>query len=200
MADMLYSVIDQTAAQGWLDKRCYWCGQYFKPGDAIALVIIAFEYKKIYKNLGCNIVMHKEEFVQLEKQFNGNHEQIVTALGTHKQKRVLNVLTADQNRSIEAFRTACRLGEFTIETNNNHEIRMRNPGTSFTMSYNPRTNRVKLTDKIRKHGIFDTLYCREIEAKIYNKMQEILGSDKRDSFTVAETMQQVCNDVDKLFK
>jgi hypothetical protein len=197
-SSILYREIDQSGHSSYLNEKCFWCGEYFKEGDKISIIVIAFEYKKIYKNLSNNIVIHKQEFDALVESLGGDHKKIVEALGNHKQRRVPNELTEAQKAGVSAFKYACKEKGFYIETNKNNEVHMRKHGTSLTMEYNSRTGSVRLSSKVRKKGMFDGLYSRQIEANIYNRMQEIIGTELRDNYSVTGTINKVIEETNKI--
>lgn len=196
----LYIEKKQIAKGDWLDKKCYWCGEYLQQDEKIVLLVISCDYKNKYKKLSRNVVMHEDEFTQLVSIMYDDHEKILEALGTRKTKRVSSELTEKQKTEVEAFKSACRAYGFYIETGDKSEVKMRKSGTSYTFVYNARTGRLRIRSKVRNRGMFDGIYERELEAKIYNKMKEILGSNDRDNFTAQGLIDKAMSDVDKMFK
>lgn len=197
--EILFKAVEQTAKNGWCERKCFWCGEYFNNGDILMLVVVDSGYKKIYKKLAKNIVIHKKHWDELTNRHGNNQEELLKELGNHRVPRVKSTLTDEQIREITAFKSACVSYRFYLETSCKNEIHMRKPGTSIMVIYNIRSKRMTMTDKVRRKGLFDGLYIREIQAKIFNKMQEILGTDLRDDYTVKKVFDKAKENVDKMF-
>jgi len=197
MAD--YKVIGQKGAGGWLDKKCFWCGEYFKKDEAIALIIPDPQSKKTYKRISCNIVMHADEFNQLATECNGNKDEIIARLGKSKQPRKKFELSEEQRLNIEAFRYACDCFRIRVETGDKGVVKRRQSGSSLTVEYNALTNRIHTTTR-GKRSIIDNLMISELSAKIYNKMHEKLGDGKYDDFTAAGVMEKAVDTVNGIMK
>ena len=55
-----------TASGLWTEKTCFVCGKHFLTGDSIVLVVPPYEYKRKYKRLIKNAVMHRHEWEELK--------------------------------------------------------------------------------------------------------------------------------------
>ena len=185
------------STRGWLEKRCYWCGQYFKQDEQIVLIVPKYEYKVKYEKLGKNVVMHNTEYEELSKSCQGVSEAILEKLGTHTKKRPKEVISEAQKIECEAFKKACRNMGFNIETNTTDEIHMRKSRTSLTLIYRPRGNTISLR-KRGNTGIMDRMFMRQIEAEVFNGMHAILGDNAKDKFTAQGIINKAITDINKI--
>jgi hypothetical protein len=46
--------------------------------------------------------------------------------------------------------------------------------------------------------LFDSFYTREIVAKVFNKMHEILGDGRHDDYSAAASIQKVTDEATKI--
>lgn len=192
-----YGIHEMEATNGWLDKKCQWCGKYFEYGEKIVLIVPLTEYKHKYKKLSSNVLMHLDEFKTVRDECKDDQEAILIKIANHKTKRLKNELSEIQLKECEAFVQACVDKGFNIETKSKQEIKMRKRGTSFVMSYNPRSKRIHLNTRCRI-GLFDGMYMSAIENDIYNKMQSFLGGNKKLPTKVEEKINKIIEDAEKI--
>lgn len=194
---MELSARPMAASGGWLEKKCYWCGQYFKQGEQLVLIVPRHEYKIKYPKLARNVVMHLSEYTELSKKCNDDEATMLATLGNHVKKRVTEELTEEQQLECDTFKKVCRSMGFNIETNTKDEIHMRKSRTSLTLVYIPRSKRLALR-KRGNSGLMDGMFMLEVEAKVFNAMHAILGDGKKNDFTVEGIMNQALKETHKI--
>lgn len=196
----IYSARIIKASNNWLDKRCFYCNEYFKNGDEITLVIPCTELKVQYKKLQYNILIHSYEFNKLVALYGEN--EAIMQLAMHKAPKKSLVLTDLQQKNLEAFRKACDSCGFIIETDAMRTetlYKRRKQGSSLTFVYNPLTDKIKIRRRGNK-GLLDGLYEQELASTLFNKMHEILGDGKVDNFSANEIINKAITDVNNMFK
>ncbi len=185
-----------TASKGWCAKTCFVCGQYFKEGEQIVLLIPSFEYKKIYKSLSRNVVAHFHEIEAIKSKCN-TEDEFLLALGKHKTPRALP-LTAEQLKMIDEFKQACRNYGFWpyVETKDGLKCKLSN--SSDVLEYNVRTDRIAYSNKRRKRGLFDGLVENQLVSNVWNKMHEIRGDGLRDNYSAKEVINKAVETVNNM--
>lgn len=196
---MLYASKEMKASKAWADKKCFYCGEYFKAGEGIILLVPSYEVRKKYDKLSLNAVMHLAEYNRLKA--NMTNEEFIEHLGNHKQGRKKMELTEAQLKNMRVFKEACYGYGFRVEVNalqREHLIKQRKSGTSITLQYNPLTDQLSVRTKIRNKSLFDRLFEAELVAKIYNKMHELLGDGKVDNFTASGLISGAIEEAHKI--
>ena len=46
--------------------------------------------------------------------------------------------------------------------------------------------------------MYEQMHLGELRARVFNKMQELLGTDERDDYTVKDTVSKAVNTVNKM--
>lgn len=189
---------EMTATRGWLDKKCQYCGKHFLEGDKFHLIVPTIEYKKAFKRLASNYIIHSHELEELIRRHNGNENTILIALGNHATPRVKTEITREQMGQAQAFEAACREYGLYEKIATADEVKMKKHGSSVAVAYNIRTRQMRFSSRHKK-DMFSGLFEREFEAKIFNKMHELLGDGLRDDYTAAGVLKQAVDETNKMF-
>lgn len=127
-----------------------------------------------------------------------NDLALATKLKKHRIPSV-KPLTEEQKREVEAFeKAAAAYGYWTITKPRNGCIKATKNGTTCSVLYNTYSGVIKYEDR-RKSELLKSLFDRQIETNIFNKMHEILGDGKRDDYSALGTIAGVVEETNKFF-
>lgn len=188
--------IIEKASGGWQDRRCHICGQYFKIGERISIILPHLSYKKLYKKLSGNVVAHEAEISELKKRSLNDNMFLIT-LGNHHTPRA-DGFDAKLLKLLECFEQACREYGYYKSRDTDNGMVCKKRGFSDTVEYNVRTDRITYRNR-RKKGLLDGLLMRQIEANIYNKLHEKYGDNKIDNYNVDKIVNTAIKRVDDMF-
>lgn len=178
-------------------QRCPICGQYFRKGEKAIVIVPPMAVRGIHKKFSQNMMVHRSEWESFSHGITDD-EAMATALLKHKTPRKL-AFTAEEVSAMDAFVSACHFYRFYGERDLPYGKRCNRQGTGY-LEYNVYTDTIDFVSRVRKPGLFDFCFEREIVAKVFNKMHELLGDEKRDNYTAAEVLQNIANDVNKIMK
>lgn len=196
----LYSIRNLKATANWLDKRCFYCNEYFKLNDDIVLIIPSTELKVQYKKLSHNVIMHLYELNTLIAMY--GEEGTIVQLAMHKAPKKALVLTEAQKNNLFAFRKACSDCGYTIETDamrTESVYKRRKPGESLTFVYNPLTDKLSIRRRGNR-GLLDGLFEHEMVASMFNRMHDIIGDGKIDNFSANKIISEAIDKANDLIK
>lgn len=185
-----------TASGLWTEKTCFMCGKHFLTGDSIVLVLPPYEYKKKYKRLINNAVMHQHEWEEL-KQTHDSFDDIFNTMGSSKKPKKVE-LTPQQKEMVEQFiQAAWNYGYKDYKyTKDGAQSKMN--GSSDILRYNVHSDRIAYSNR-RKRGLFDGLANRQVVTNVWNRMHELRGDGKRDDFSAKEVVNQAMDKVSDIF-
>ena len=175
------------AGSAWTEKACFMCGEHFKKGDTIVLVVPPFEYKKEYKRLGLNAVMHQQEWEDLKTTHN-SIEEVFKAMGKSKKPKRVN-LTDQQKQMVEQFIKAAWEYWYKDYKYNKDGAQAKMNGSSDILRYNVHSDRITYSNR-RKRGLFDGLFENQIVANVWNRMHELRGDGKRDDYSADKVINE----------
>lgn len=181
-------------------RRCPICGQYFKKGEKACVLVPPMEIRAKNKKLSQNLIVHYDEWMDF---CNGvaTDEELSTKFTKHRIPKQKS-FTTEQNKMIEAFIKASRDFGFRREFEKPYGVKMQQIGSSLYVAYNVFADTISINHR-GKRGLFDGFYEREIIAKVHNKMHEILGDKKTDTYSCVKEIQKINEKVnetmDKIF-
>ena len=176
-----------TASGLWTEKTCFVCGKHFLTGDSIVLVVPPYEYKKKYKRLINNAVMHQHEWEEL-KQTHDSFDDIFHTMGRSKKPKKVE-LTPQQKEMVEQFiQAAWNYGYKDYKyTKDGAQSKMN--GSSDILRYNVHSDRIAYSNR-RKRGLFDGLFENQLVANVWNKMHELRGDGKRNDYSADKVLNK----------
>ena len=103
----------------------------------------------------------------------------------------------EEEAAMSAFVSACHTMGFWGARELPYGRRCNRQGTGY-LEYNAYTDTIDFVSRVRKPGLFDSFYTREIVAKVFNKMHEILGDGRHDDYSAAASIQKVTDEATKI--
>lgn len=185
------------ASNNWCDRKCYICGEYFQEGDKIAFIVPTYEYKKLFPALGLNVVAHSSE-IDIVKSHCESEDKFLEALGLHKTPRKPNTLNKEQLKHIEEFIQACRQYRFYESTRTKNGVKCKLHGSSDTLEYNARTDKIHHSSKRRSRGLFDGLFIQQLITNVWNEMHKLLGDGKHDDYNARNIIQSAVDKINEM--
>lgn len=176
---------------------CRLCGQHFRKGEQFYIIIVPNEYKLLDKKLKANFFVHVNEWDEFCNGVSTDKELVKKIQNLHMKRT--KKMTEEESKRLDAFKKACKSFGFYKEVPKTYGARMRKRGTSIYVDYNVFSDKISVDHRCQK-GLFDSLYTREIVAKIYSEMHNILGDGKTDNYNPAETIKKISEDVKKTMK
>lgn len=176
-------------------KRCPLCGQYFKKGEKAIVIVPPMEVRGLSPKLRQNMMVHRVEWEQLTNGVTSD-EEMTTAFLKHKTPRQ-KPFTKEEEAAMAAFVSACHTFGFWGARELPYGRRCNRQGTGY-LEYNAYTDTIDFVSRVRKPGLFDSFYAREIVAKVFNKMHDILGDGRHDDYSANNAIQQVTSEANKL--
>lgn len=183
------------------DSRCEICGNYFQKGDNYYLIICNAIPEARERKLK-NFMAH----VDCWNHFcDGIDSNLLLAEKLKKHRKKSPVLTEDHKKAVAAFQDAAyQFGFHQLSQNSKTGIaKAKIPGSSLYLTYNPYTDFLFLHSQIRKKGLFDPFYEKEIVVRIRNAMNQILGIVETNDYSAKEEIQKVidqtCKKISSLF-
>ena len=188
-----------TASISWADKVCYLCGAHFRTGDQIVLVVPPFEYKREFKRLQHNVVVHLDEWLEF-KRLNGNSmDPVLRALGDARKPKKA-ALSEEQQLYINQFISAAYDCGYRDSSKTRNGAKAKIFNSSDVLEYNVYTDSVTHRCR-RKRQMFDSLGYHQAEVNVWNKMHELRGDGKRDNYkaldVICEAMERANSIIDK---
>ena len=178
-------------------KRCPVCGQYFKKEEKCIVIIPPMSVRNISSKFQQNLMVHRAEWEALSAGINDD-EQMANVFLKHKTPRK-QPFTKEQEAAMSAFVAACHACGFGGERELPYGRRCNRPGTGY-VEYNVYMDAIDFVSRVRKPGLFDFCFEREIVAKVFNKMHDILGDGRHDNYTAAQVLQKVTTEVNDIMK
>jgi hypothetical protein len=124
-----------------------------------------------------------------------NDEDMATAFLKHKTPRKAP-FTREEEAAMNAFVSACHTLGFWGARELPYGRRCNRQGTGY-LEYNAYMDSIEFISRVRKPGLFDAFYEREIVAKVFTKMHSILNDGRRDDYSAAQSIQKVTQQVEK---
>lgn len=176
-------------------KRCPMCGQYFKKGEKAIVIVPPMEVRGMSPKLKQNMMVHRAEWERLADGITTD-EEMTTAFIKHKTPRK-QPFTKEEAAACSAFVSACHTLGFWGARELPYGWRCNRQGTGY-LEYNVYADTIDFVSRVRKPGLFDSFYEREIVAKVFNKMHDILGDGRHDDYSANSAIQQVTSEANKL--
>lgn len=177
-------------------RRCPICGQYFSRGEQYYLIVCNAIPEARSEGLE-NLIVHTHCWETFCAGITSD-ASLASKLKKHRKPKP-RPLTEEQNRHVEAFKTAAYQHNFkSLPNTRDGRVKAERLGTTMSLIYNPYTDVISYHDR-RKYELFKPLFDRQLETNVYNKMQELLGTDKRDDYSVEKVFSDVVNSVNKMF-
>jgi hypothetical protein len=174
--------------------RCPLCGQYFKKGEREIVIVPPMSVRNLSPKLRVNAMVHRSEWEQLSAGIT-NDEDMATAFLKHKTPRKAP-FTREEEAAMNAFVSACHTLGFWGARELPYGRRCNRQGTGY-LEYNAYMDSIEFVSRVRKPGLFDAFYEREIVAKVFTKMHSILNDGRRDDYSAAQSIQKVTQQVEK---
>ena len=176
-------------------KRCPLCGQYFKKGEKAIVIVPPMAVRSLNKRLSQNMMVHRAEWEELSAGITDDNA-MADAFLKHKTPRKAP-FTREEEAAMSAFVSACHTMGFWGARELPYGRRCNRQGTGY-LEYNAYTDTIDFVSRVRKPGLFDSFYTREIVAKVFNKMHEILGDGRHDDYSAAASIQKVTDEATKI--
>ena len=178
-------------------KRCPICGQYLAKDDETYIVVCLAIPEA--RSLGLQNMMPHTDCWNRFCQGVSSNDELAIKLKKHRMPKA-KPLTEEQMKLVEAFvRAATDCGYRMILNTRDNGVRAVRSGTTSAVVYNPYSKTISYTDK-RKDFLMKSLIDREVIARVYNKMHEYLGDDKRDDYSAAKTIGGIISETNKMFE
>ncbi len=175
--------------------RCPLCGQYFRKSEKCIAIVPPMTVRNMGTKLQKNMMVHKAEWEALVGSTTDDVEMAEKVL-KHKTPRKMP-FTREEEAAMSAFVSACHTAGFWGARELPYGRRCNRQGTGY-LEYNVYTDSIDFVSRVRKRGMFDTFYEREIVAKVFNKMHEILGDGRHDDYSAAQSIQNVQDEANRL--
>lgn len=176
-------------------KKCPICGQYLTKDDECYIVVCNGVPEARAVGLQ-NIMPHTACWDEFCRNITSN-EYLAQKLKKHRPPKA-RPLTEEQLKLVETFtRAAFDCGYRVCSSTRDNGVRAVKNGTTSALEYNPYSNTISYKDK-RKDFLFKSLVDRELVAKVYNKMHEYLGDDKRDDFSALGTIEGIMTEANEM--
>jgi hypothetical protein len=176
-------------------KRCPLCGQYFKKGEKAIVIVPPMSVRNLSKKLQQNMMVHRAEWEALSAGIT-NDNDMANAFIKHKTPRKAP-FTKEEEAAMSAFVSACHTYGFWGARELPYGRRCNRQGTGY-LEYNAYTDTIDFVSRVRKPGLFDAFYEREIAAKVFNKMHDILGDGRHDEYSANNAIQKVTDEAAKM--
>ena len=178
------------------EKRCPICGQHFCSKEEYYIVVCNAIKEAREKGLS-NIMPHKTCWDTFCAGISTD-SALAAKLKSHKRPKC-NPLTEEQNKAVNAFKAAAyHYGYYDINQTRKGCIKATKRGTTMSVIYDPYNCSVSYKDR-RKQELFKSMFDRQIATNVYNKMQELLGTDLRDDYSVFGVMSTAIEETNKFF-
>lgn len=174
--------------------RCPLCGQYFKKGEREIVIVPPMSVRNLSKKLCTNTMVHRTEWEALSAGIT-NDEDMANTFIKHKTPRKAP-FTKEEEAAMSAFVSACHTMGFWGARELPYGRRCNRQGTGY-LEYNVYMDSIEFISRVRKPGLFDAFYEREIVAKVFTKMHSILGDGRQDNYSAAASIQKVHEEVAK---
>lgn len=175
-------------------KRCPICGQYFKKDERACIIIIPNEYKNTHPKLKENLMVHEAEWDTLIHGLTTDQE-VAEAVMKHKTPRTAP-LTDDEKARLDAFVKACESIGFREVFTKPFGVKCKQRGISVVFTYNVFMDSIDI-DHRGNRGLFDAFYEKQLIAKVFNKMHEILGDGQVDNYSAQKSLDEIADRVKK---
>ena len=176
-------------------KRCPLCGQYFKKGEKAIVIVPPTAVRTLSPKLKQNMMVHRVEWEALANGITTDDEMTNVFL-KHKTPRK-EPFTREEEAAMSAFVSACHTLGFWGARELPYGRRCNRQGTGY-LEYNVYTDTIDFVSRVRKPGLFDSFYEREIVAKVFNKMHDIMGDGRHDDYSAAASIQKVTDETAKM--
>lgn len=182
-------------------NRCPICGQYFQKGEKVVIVIPPNDWSlklsdKVRKMIRTSY--HEDCWIGFVGDITDENE-LLAKMAKHRVPRK-KPFTEDETTRIKAFEDTCRqIGFYPLESQPAYGMKCKKSCHSETLTYNVYLDIIDF-DKRGQRELFDGFYEREIIARVRNKMNEILGVDKRDNFSAEKAIGGVMNKAQEMIK
>lgn len=164
----------------WTEKNCFMCGKHFQIDDKIVLVVPSGEYKRKYKRLELNAVIHQDEWEELKKEF-GSIDKVLEYMGKSTKPR-REKLTGQKKEMAEQFIEAAYCYGYRDSKYTKDGAQAKMSGASDLLKYNAYSDRISYSNR-RQRGMFDGLFTNQLVANVWNKMHELRGDGKRNNYS-----------------
>ena len=177
-------------------NRCPVCGQHFISGEEYFLIVCNAIPEARARKLS-NFMAHVACWNTFCSGITSD-EDLAEKLRKHRKPK-LKPLTEEQETRVEAFKQAAYTFGYRILTWTREGcLKARKDGYSSTLTYNPYDKSLSYGDN-RADFLLKSLVDRELVARVYNKMHELLGDGKRDDYTALGTINQVIEETNRFF-
>ena len=173
-------------------QRCPLCGQYFRKEEREIVIVPPMSVRNISPKLRANMMVHRAEWEELSAGIT-NDNDMTNAFLKHKTPRK-QPFTREQEAAMSAFVSACHTMGFWGARELPYGRRCNRQGTGY-LEYNVYMDSIEFVSRARKRGLFDSLYEREIVAKVFTQMHAILRDGRRDDYSAADTIAKINQDV-----
>ncbi len=177
-------------------KRCKCCGQYMLKGEEYYIIVCNAIPEARAQSLE-NLIVHTKCW---DKFCDGIEDNLVLATKLKKYRMPsAKPFTEEQKRDVEAFKkAAAAYGYWSSSKTRNGCIKAVKNGTTCSVLFNPYSGVIKYEDR-RKNELLKSLFDRQIETNIFNKMHEFLGDGKHDDYSALGTIAGVIEETNKFF-
>lgn len=189
--------IRSMKAKNMHDKKCFLCGQYFKPNEDYCIIVIPFEYRSKHKKLKNNFLCHTNEWIEFSKGVN-TYDEMAEKIINHKIPRKKE-FSDEERLKIDCFRRACIDYGFREEYEKPFGLKMKQKSSSVYLIYNVYQDTIDLGYRGKCDYLY-FVYQRQIISVIYNKMHEYLGDGKRDEYSMKLEINKFHDNIKKIME
>lgn len=179
------------------NRYCFLCGQYFKKNEKFYIIVVPYNLRSLSKKFSKNISVHADEWEEFIKDVKSD-EELAEKLIAHKTPHRKKFTEEEQHR-IKCFQEACYHYNFKQVYDKPWGLKCKQVHSSCYLEYNVHLDKIDLDSRGRE-GLFDGFYKRQIIANIYNKMHELLGDNKFDSYNYKDSINEVNKQVNEMMK
>lgn len=177
------------------NHRCPICGQYFRKNEK-AICVIPPQAMRINPKFSANLTPHQSCW----EAFVGDITDDVILAERYLKHRLPRpkLMSDEESARLNAFKQAAIQQGFAKETAKGYGVRMTRYRSSLYVEYDVYLDHIDVGHR-GSRGLFDGLYERQIVANVYNAMHNILQDGKHDKYSVCKVMEEVQNNVNKMF-
>lgn len=176
-----------------MNRTCSLCGQYFKKGEEVGILIPTQEYRKIYNNrLRYNMLAHYEDIDEIASKCM-SVDEFWHAVGKSKKPKTPG-LTDSEIEMCNKFEIAVAKMGYYFMSRTKTGIKCKKVGATDILEYSVKSNTIEYSNK-RKGYMFDALVKKQIVTTAWNHFCEATGNvaDKKKEYNALKEFGGILN-------